>query len=189
MHFLFLNRAKMLVFAFYDRKKECTMSNKAAVLERLNAMNVPHDVWEHEAAFTMEDCLALPFATPDVTICKNILLCNRQQTEFYLYLTLANKHFRTADVSKMLSTSRLSFAPEECLMEKLQLHSGSLNPMGLWYDADHRITFVVDRAVQQTPRIAFHPCDNTATVVFDQDVFWKQVVPTLGAVTIFLSVP
>ncbi len=165
------------------------MSNKAAVLERLNAMNIPHDVYEHEAAFSMEDCLALPFATPDVTICKNILLCTRQKTEFYLYLTLAGKHFRTADVSKLLGTSRLSFAPEECLMDMLQLQSGSLNPMGLWYDASHRISFVVDRAVQQTPRIAFHPCDNTATVVFDQDVFWKQVVPTLGAVPIFLTVP
>ncbi len=186
MDFLFLYATEML---FFLKKEGVSVSNKAAVLAKLNELGVPHDVWEHQAAFTMEDCLALPFAAPDVTICKNILLCNRQQTDFYLYLTLAGKHFRTADVSKMLGVSRLSFAPEECLMDMLQLRSGSLNPMGLWYDAEHRITFVVDRAVQQTKRIAFHPCDNTATVVFDQDVFWQQVVPTLGKTPIFLDVP
>ena len=165
------------------------MSNKAAVLQRLKEMQVPHDIWEHPAAFTMEDCLALPFAGPDVTICKNILLCNRQQTAFYLYVTLADKHFRTADVSKLLGVSRLSFAPEERLWDMLQLRSGSLNPMGLWYDQTHGIVFAVDNAIRQTPRIAFHPCDNTATVVFSQEVFWRQVVPTLGTTPVFLDVP
>lgn len=165
------------------------MSNKAAVLQKLNVLHIPHETYEHPAAFTMEDCLALPFANADVTICKNILLCNRQQTAFYLYVTLAGKHFRTADVSKLLGVSRLSFAPEECLLERLQLRSGSLNPMGLWYDVDHSIVFAVDNAVRQTAKIAFHPCDNTATVVFNQPVFWNQVVPTLGTKPIFLDVP
>lgn len=165
------------------------MSNKAAVLQRLDALAVPHQVYPHAAAFTMEDCLALPFAGPDVTICKNILLCNRQQTAFYLYVTLAGKPFRTADVSKLLGVSRLSFAPEGCLEEMLQLRSGSLNPMGLWFDEAHRIAFVVDTAICRTPRIAFHPCDNTATVVFAQEDFWNKVVPTLGTPPVFLDVP
>lgn len=165
------------------------MSNKAAVLQRLSDLGAPHDTWAHPAAFTMEDCLALPFAGPDVTICKNILLCNRQQTAYYLYVTLAGKPFRTADVSKLLGVSRLSFAPEERLWDMLQLRSGSLSPMGLWYDQDHAIALVVDNAIRQTPRIAFHPCDNTATVVFDQEVFWRQVVPTLGTAPVFLDVP
>lgn len=165
------------------------MSNKAAVLARLKEMQVPHTAYEHEAAFTMEDCLALPFAAEDVTICKNILLCNRQKTLFYLYVTLAGKPFRTADVSKLLQVSRLSFAPEECLMEMLQLRSGSLNPMGLWYDAQHQITLVMDRDITRTEKIAFHPCDNTATVVFQQSDFWQQVAPTLGMTPILLDVP
>ena len=165
------------------------MSNKALVLDKLTAIGVPYAHYEHEAAFTMEDCYALPFAAPDVTICKNILLCNRQKTVFYLYVTLAGKPFRTADVSKLLGVSRLSFAPEEALTEMLELKSGSLNPMGLWFDREHRITFVADRDIMQTEKIAFHPCDNTATVVFTQKDFWEQVVPTLGTAPVFLNVP
>lgn len=164
------------------------MSNKAVILARLDAMGVPHETWHHEAAMTIEACMTLPYASDDITICKNILLCNRQQTQFYLYITLWDKPFRTADVSKLLGVSRLSFAPLDSL-QNLQVESGSLAPFALWYDEGHRVRFVVDDAVKATPRIAFHPCDNTATVIFRQEDFWKSVVPELGAKVTVLTVP
>ncbi len=55
------------------------MSNKARVLNHLQALSIPCAVYEHPAVFTMEECLALPYAAPDVTFCKNILLCNRRR--------------------------------------------------------------------------------------------------------------
>ena len=75
---------------------------------------------------------------------------------------------------------------EEKLQEMLHLQSGSLSPLGLYYDAENRIQLVFDRDIQQAGRIAFHPCDNTATVLFSQDVFWQDVVPTLGHEPIWL---
>lgn len=162
------------------------MSNKVKVMERLRALRVPYDYHEHEPAWTMADCLALPFAAPDVTFCKNILLCNRQQTAFYLYVTPPEKPFRTADTSKALGSSRLSFAPAECLPEMLGLESGSLSPLGLWFDPEKRIQLVFDSGVRQEGRIAFHPCDNTATVIFEQSVFFERVVPTLEHPAIWL---
>lgn len=162
------------------------MSNKAAVLSRLRALEIPCDVHEHAPACTMEDCLALPYAAPDVTFCKNILLCNRQKTAFYLYVTPPDKPFRTADTSKRLGVSRLSFAPSECLPAMLGLTSGSLSPLALWFDEGHQIQLVLDGDVRRPGRIAFHPCDNTATVVFDQEVFWSRVLPTLTDKPIWL---
>lgn len=161
------------------------MSTKEIILARLDALGVPYDRYDHPAA-TLEDCKTLPFASPEVTVCKNILLCNRQQTAFFLYITPPEKPFRTSQVSHALSSSRLSFAPGECLESMLHLHSGSLSPLGLWFDEDHRIVFAVDEAVRQTRRIAFHPCDNTCTVVFDQADFWEKIVPALGAEVRFL---
>lgn len=155
------------------------MSNKARVIARLQALGIPHEAFEHAPAWTMTDCLSLPFAAPDVTFCKNILLCNRQQTAFYLYITPPDKPFRTADTSKALSSSRLSFAPPECLPAMLGLESGSLNPLGLWFDTEKRVQLVFDREIRREGRIAFHPCDNTATVIFKQEIFFEQVVPTL----------
>ena len=70
----------------------------------------------------------------------------------------------------------------------LEVSSGSLSPFALWYDHDGLIRFVADEAVRSTPRIAFHPCDNTATVVFDQDDFWNGVIPSLRR-PLMLNVP
>lgn len=163
------------------------MSTKEIILARLRGLSIPCEVHEHAPAYTMADCLALPYASADVTFCKNILLCNRQQTAFYLYVTLPDKTFRTADVSKKLGSSRLSFAPPDCLPRMLHLESGSLSPLGLWFDEAQQIQLVLDAEVRREGRIAFHPCDNTATVLFDQEVFWTRVVPKLGHEALWLK--
>ena len=162
------------------------MSTKEIIMSRIRELNIPHEYHEHAAAHTMEDCLALPYAAPDVTFCKNLLLCNTPKTAFFLYITVPDKPFRTGDISKRLGSSRLSFAPSECLMDMLHLQSGSLSPLGLWFDGEQRIRLDFDKDVQREGRISFHPCDNTATVLFDQQVFWEQVVPALEHEPLFI---
>ena len=165
------------------------MTNKESIRQRLDALGVAYEWYDHEAANTMADCLALPYAAPDVTFCKNILLCNRQKTSYYLYITLPDKPYRTADVSKLLGVSRLSFAPEESLEELCRLHRGSLSPLALWLDVEDKICLVIDRSIHRDGRIAFHPCDNTATVIFCQEDFFQQVIPALAHEPIWLDVP
>lgn len=162
------------------------MSHKAEILEWLGELNIPCAIYEHEAAHTMEDCLALPYATPEVTFCKNILLCNRQLTDFYLLVMPPCKAFRTSEVSKRLGSSRLSFAPAEVMREMLGVESGSLSPMAVWFDRRKQVKLVFDGEVRRAGKIAFHPCDNTATVVFEQEVFWQQVMPALGTEPIWI---
>lgn len=162
------------------------MSAKAFIIERIRTLGIPHEYHEHAPAATMADCLALPYAAPDVTFCKNLLLCNTPKTAFFLYVTLPDKPFRTGDVSKQLGSSRLSFAPPEYLPEMLHLEPGSLSPLGLWYDTDNRIRLAFDQDIRREGRIAFHPCDNTATVIFDQQVFFEQVVPMLAHEAVFI---
>lgn len=162
------------------------MSTKAAIMARLRSLNIPHEYHEHAPAHTMADCLALPYAAPDVTFCKNLLLCSTNRTAFYLYVTVPDKPFRTGDVSKRLGSSRLSFAPADCLPQMLRLEPGSLSPLGLWFDEEKRIRLAFDKDVQREGRIAFHPCDNTATVLFEQRVFWEMVVPNLAHEAVYI---
>lgn len=163
------------------------LSTRREVLSLLDDHGIPYELHEHERAFTIDDCLRMPFIGPDVTICKNILLCNRQKTRFYLMLLKPLTPFRTAVVSKALGVSRLSFAPEEALEGRLHLTSGSVSPLGLWFDKAHEITLCYEPGVQDTPRIAFHPCDNAATVIFAQEVFWERVLPLLGVTPVSVS--
>lgn len=164
-----------------------TSNVRNEILTFLDQLSISCEYHEHKRAHTIDDCLAMPFIGGDVTICKNIFLCNRQQTQFYLLLLKPHTPFRTSVVSKALGVSRLSFAPEEALTEKLHLTSGSVSPLGLYYDREHTITLVAEQAVLDTPRIAFHPCDNSATVIFDQETFWQKVVPALEISPTFLT--
>lgn len=153
---------------------------REAILAWLKERGIPFRLYEHERAFTIEDCMRMPFISEDVTICKNVFLCNRQQTEFYLMLLCPDTPFRTAVVSKALGASRLSFAPGERLTELLHVTAGAVNPLSLYFDKEKRITLCYEKAVKDTEEIAFHPCDNAATVVFSQEAFWNQVLPGLG---------
>lgn len=157
------------------------MAIKQEIVSFLDGLSIPYEYHIHPPAHTIEACLAMPFITDDVTICKNLFLCNRQQTQYYLLLLRPDTVFRTSAVSKALGSSRLSFAPEDSLPILLHLTSGSVSPFGLIYDHDHQIVLAAEAAVKATPRIAFHPCDNTATVVLAQDDFWHRVIPALGA--------
>ena len=155
------------------------MSIKEETLACLQNSGIPFQQYDHAAVSSMEDCLSLPFVTEDLLFCKNILLCNRRKTAYYFYVTLPDKAFRTADVSKKLGVSRLSFAPQEDLPRLLSLESGSLSPLALWWDTEQRITLVLDRDIRSFSRLAFHPCDHTATVVFSRGDFFERLLPSL----------
>lgn len=165
------------------------MQTRTKVLDMLEQNHIQYEYHEHERAHTIDDCLKMPFIDEKVTICKNILLCNRQKTQFYLMLLKPLTPFRTAVVSKALGVSRLSFAPENALEELLNLTSGSVSPLGLLFDPEHQITLCYETGIRDTDKIAFHPCDNAATVVFTQDEFWQKVIPALGVHPVALELP
>ena len=163
--------------------------SRQEILRLLDEHEIPYELHVHERAHTIDDCLRMPFIDESITICKNILLCNRQQTRYYLLLLKPLTPFRTSAVSHALGSSRLSFAPPEALVELLHLTSGSVSPLGLWFDHEHRITLCYEPDICCSEKIAFHPCDNAATVIFTQDVFWKQVLPLLGVEAVKVVLP
>lgn len=146
-------------------EKEC------AVYDLLERLNIPFTRADHPAAFTMEECEAVSQAlhTP---ICKNLFLCNRQKTAFYLLLLPASKPFRTKEITAQLGCARLSFAGEEQLASLLHLTPGSATIFGLQYDTENRVQLVVDRDLLDEAYFGCHPCINTSTIrLKTSDVF------------------
>jgi len=146
-------------------EKEC------AVYDLLERLDIPFTRADHAAAFTMEECEAVSQAlhTP---ICKNLFLCNRQKTAFYLLLLPASKPFRTKEITAQLGCARLSFAGEEQLASLLHLTPGSATIFGLQYDTENRVQLVVDRDLLDEAYFGCHPCINTSTIrLKTSDVF------------------
>ena len=140
---------------------------------------------DHPPALTMEDCVAIGAAL-NAPVCKNLFLCNRQKTCFYLLLMEGDKPFKTKDLSAQLEIARLSFASEEAMADFLGVHPGSVTPLGLENDRNKRVQLVIDRSLLENDRIGCHPCRNTSTVGFSTEDFLHKLLPALGHPPVFV---
>lgn len=138
-----------------DKEKRCY-----ALLERLG---LEFERVDHEPAETMEACQKIEAAL-GAPICKNLFLCNRQQTVFYLYLTPGDKPFRTKDFSKVIGSARLSFGSAEHMERLLDITPGSVSVLGLMNDHGGEVSLVVDQELLGSEYVGIHPCINTSTL-------------------------
>ena len=142
----------MLVSPFYDTAPEHASERAMASYALLDSLHIPYQRIEHEKAETMEVCAAVSDAL-GVRICKNLFLCNRQQT---------------------------SFAPPEKMEELLGCSPGSASVLGLHNDSGNAVRLVMDRDVYAAPYFACHPCDNTQSLKFKTEDLLNVLLPKIG---------
>lgn len=145
----------------------------------LDQLKIEYQRIDHEAAMTMEACAAVDAAL-GATICKNLLLCNRQCTDFYLLLMPGDKPFKTKDLSKQIGSSRLSFASGEYMEQFLDITPGSLSILGLMNDKDNRVQLLVDEDVLRGEFIGCHPCINTSSLRLRTEDVLAKLIPAMG---------
>ena len=145
----------------------------------LDNLGVEYQRIDHEAAMTMEACVEIDKAL-DATICKNLLLCNRQCTAFYLLMLPGDKVFKTKDLSAQIGSSRLSFASGEYMEQLLDITPGSLSVLGLMNDKENRVKLLIDEDVLKDACIGCHPCINTSTLRISTEDMTGKVFPALG---------
>lgn len=149
------------------------LEKERRVYDCLDGLKIEYWRVDHEEAATMEACEQVGKAL-DVLICKNLFLCNRQKTDFYLLLMPGDKPFKTKELSSQIHSARLSFAPEEQMLEFLNIAPGSVSVMGLMNDTDNRVKLLVDEDVFQGEYLGCHPCINTSSLkIRTKDVFEK----------------
>ena len=145
----------------------------------LDSLGVEYQRIDHEAAMTMEACAEIDKVL-DATICKNLLLCNRQCTEFYLLMLVGDKHFKTSVFSKQIGSSRLSFASPEYMEQFLDITPGSVSVLGLMNDKDHRVRLVIDEDVAKGEYFGCHPCINTSSLRLKTSDLMEKIIPAMG---------
>jgi len=159
---------------------------EAEVYARLRAMGVAFEKVEHAPVHTIEDCRVAEELLGGI-VPKNLFLTPRNESAFYLLLTRA-ENFRTADVSKKIGSSRLSFASAERLMEKMRTLPGAISPMGLLFPEAREVKLIVDRELLSLPRLLFHPCVNTATLSMSSTDFFEKFLPGAGHAPIMIDI-
>ena len=150
-----------------------------AVFDYLDGLGIRYRMAEHAPAFTMADCAEIDRQLGALTV-KNIFLTTKNKKRCYLCICRPDVRFHTADVSRQVGSSRLSFAPEAMLYERLRCHGGSASPLGLIFPEARDVALIVDSALRAEPTLAFHPCDNTRTVAMAAKDFFEVFLPAVG---------
>ena len=154
----------------------------------LDSLGIAYQRIDHEAAMTMEACAAIDEAL-DATICKNLLLCNRQCTAFYLLMIPGNKTFKTSVLSKQIGSSRLSFADAEYMERFLDITPGSVSVLGLMNDHEHHVQLLIDEDVLKGEFFGCHPCINTSSLRLRTSDLMEKIIPAMGHEPRIVSLP
>ncbi len=154
----------------------------------LDSLQIAYERTDHPdmPATSMEVC-AVVDQILNVRICKNLFLCNRQETDFYLLIMPGDKPFRTKELSKQLNTSRLSFAKEEYMEQFLDVHPGSVSVLALMNDKNHRVKAVIDEDVLKEEMFGCHPCVNTSSLRFHTSDLINVILPAMNITPVYVK--
>ncbi len=164
------------------------LDKELRVYDLLDQLHIPFERVDHAAAMTMEDCAEVD-AVLGTIICKNLFLCNRQKTQFYLLMMPADKPFHTKDITAQIGSARLSFAAPEYMAQFLDITPGSVSIMGLMNDADNRVQLLIDKPVAQSGKLACHPCINTSSILMDTRDVLGKFLPAVHHSAIIVDLP
>lgn len=175
---------------FKGRPESCEgrQEREIRAYDLLDSLGIEYQRIDHPPADTMEVCLERSAAL-GTRICKNLFLCNRQETVFYLLVMPADKQFRTSAVSKQLGVARLHFAPSEFMLQFLDIHPGSVSILGLMNDKEGRVQLLMDKDLPEQEFFSCHPCVNTSSLKFSARELMEKLIPAMGHSPIFVELP
>ena len=166
------------------------LAKETRTYDLLDSLGIEYNRIDHAPAMTMEVCQEID-KTLQAVICKNLFLCNRQETAFYLLMIPDTKVFHTKDLSAQIHSARLSFAKPEYMEKYLDITPGSVSVLGLMNDSEKKVQLLIDEDVMKEPYFGCHPCINTSSLKFTTEDLMQKIIPALEhePVTVTLPVP
>ena len=145
----------------------------------LDDLKISYFRTDHEPATNMEACEEID-AVLGVAMCKNLFLCNRQKTSFYLLLMPGDKKFKTKELSSQIGSARLSFADAEDMLKYLDIEPGAVSIMGLMNDKDQAVQLLIDEDILKVKDLGCHPCVCTSSLKIKTDDIIHVFLPATG---------
>ena len=164
------------------------LAKEIRVYDLLDKLGMEYYRTDHEPATTMEVCNDIDKIL-GALICKNLFLCNRQKTQFYLLMMPGDKTFKTKDLSRQINSARLSFADEEYMEKYLDITPGSVSIMGLMNDTDNNVQLLMDKEVLEDEVLGCHPCINTSSLKLKTREVLDKFLPAVHHEAIIVELP
>ena len=158
---------------------EGRLPGEMACYDLLDGLGIAYERVDHDHADTIEVCEQVEKVLGH-KICKNLFLCNRQKTQFYLLMLEGEKVFKTKDLSRQLGVARLSFADADDMERLLGLKPGSVTVLGLLNDRQNEVQLVLDRPIADSEWVSCHPCISTSTLAIRTRELFEKLLPAIG---------
>ena len=169
----------MELFRGRPENTEARLPRETRTYDFLDRLGIEYLRTDHERADHMEACSEID-AVLGVVICKNLFLCNRQKTDFYLLMMPGDKKFKTKEFSRQIGTARLSFGEPEAILRYLDIEPGAVSIMGLMNDREHRVKLYIDEDVLKDEYIGCHPCVCTSSLKIRTKDVIETFLPATG---------
>ena len=150
-----------------------------ACYDLLDSLGILYARVDHAHADTIEACHAVEEVL-GWPVCKNLFLCNRQKTDYYLLMMPGDKKFKTKEFSKQIDTARLSFAEPDAMLRLLDIEPGAVSVMGLMNDVNRSVRLYIDEDVLQDEYIGCHPCVCTSSLKIQTRDILQTYLPATG---------
>lgn len=150
---------------------------RAELFAFLDANRIDHATLNHAAVFRVGEGDAALDALPGGHS-KNLFLEDAKGAP-WLVSALQTTRIDLKALPAAVGSGRLSFGKPARLEECLGVAPGSVTAFALINDPDHRVGFVLDRALGEADPVNFHPLENTATTSVSQADF-RRFLAALG---------
>ena len=155
---------------------EGRLAREIRTYDFLDSLGIGYQRTDHERADNMAACNEID-AVLEVIICKNLFLCNRQKTKFYLLMMPGDKKFKTKELSAQINSARLSFAEPADMLKYLDIEPGAVSVMGLMNDREPAVQLLMDEDVLRDEYIGCHPCVCTSSLKIRTEDLVKTFLP------------
>ena len=177
----------MVLYQGRPENMEERLPREQRTYELLDQLGIEYQRTDHEKTTTMAACEAVD-GVLGVLMCKNLFLCNRQKTKFYLLMMPGDKKFKTKELSSQIGSARLSFAEPEDMLKYLDIEPGAVSVMGLMNDKEGAVQLLVDEDVCREEYLGCHPCVCTASLKLKTEDLFQRFLPAVNheAMTVHL---
>lgn len=149
------------------------------VYDKIRETGIPFERVDNDSISTMEECAEVGEVL-GTEICKSILACTRNKSDYYLIIMPGDKRFVTKLVSHAIGSSRLSFASPEDMEELLGTTPGNASPLSVVNDKDGRVKLVMDSELAGGELIACNTGANTTHIRFRTADLLDKYLPACG---------
>lgn len=148
------------------------------VTHYLDSLGISYELIRHPAVVTTEESRKI-VRVEGYMSCKSLYVKDKKSDNYYLVVLPFDKRADMRGLASYVGAAKFEFATEDKLYEHLRVHRGSVSPFAFLNEGERKAPLLIDREVLNAPKVKFHPCDNTATVLLEGDGL-KKFLESIG---------